>query len=44
MGDCVGGWSGELTGEKLCKIIENGELVRYSVRDKILVKEVYNKK
>jgi hypothetical protein len=41
MGDCAGGYSGELIGEKLCKIIENGELVNYDLANGRLVKKVY---
>lgn len=41
MGDCCGGWSGELYGEKMCKLIENGEVVSYNWENGKFVKTIY---
>lgn len=41
MGEDCGGSSGELFGDKLCKVIERGTIVNYVVENGKLVKQVY---
>jgi len=41
MGDCVGDYKDELAGGKLCKVIEEGEVVSYNLVNGKLVKSVY---
>jgi hypothetical protein len=41
MGDCVGDYKDELVGGKLCKVIEEGEVVSYNLVNRKLVKSVY---
>jgi hypothetical protein len=40
MGECVGNYKDELVGGKLCKVIEEGEIVSYNLVKGKLVKSV----
>ena len=41
MGECVGNYKDELFGGKLCKVIEEGEVVSYNLVNGKLVKSIH---